>query len=154
MQIARHSQEGMAALTSKKRRDREVSDDDPQRLSYDDPQRLSYEEPQRLSYEEPQRRRAVVKRKKMEPWEWGAYREDSSTNSERFSWTEKEIALIGEYCSRHRKLYPQCKRVMCQMLEFLNESTEGANILRRYFHKHHTIRSGTFMFVILFLIDD
>ena len=138
-------------MTSKKRRDRdesEVSDNEPHRLSqwYKDGNESE------VSDKEPPRRH--VKMKKMEPWEWGAYRVDSSTNSERFSWTENEIALIGEYCSRHRKLYPQCKRVMCQMLEFLNESTEGANILRRYFHKHHTIRSGTFMFVILFLIDD
>ena len=100
----------------------------------------------------------IFRKKVIQPLQWGARRDPSLGDNapgrrRRYNWSFDENAIIGVFCERHIHLHLYCTSYVSQFQKFLHKRTEGAKILREYFHQYHTLETSTFShfaFSILF----
>jgi hypothetical protein len=101
----------------------------------------------------------IFREKVIQPLQWGARRDPSlgdnaPSRGRRYKWSFDENAIIGVFCERHMQLHRYCKSYVSQFMKFLHKRTEGAKILREYYHQYHTLETSTFShFAISILID-
>ena len=100
----------------------------------------------------------IFREKVIQPLQWGARRDPSFGDNapgrkRRYKWSLDEKAIMGVFCERHMQLLPYCTSYISQFMKFLHKRTEGAELLREYYHQYHTLESSTFRhfaFIIIF----